>query len=468
MYECTQDTIVAVASPPGHAPRGIVRCSGPDALTLADHVFRSGGGMTPSRSPGFRRLIGLFDLEPKCLIPGQLFLFRAPRSYTREDSFECHVPGAPSVLAMLLERLTGLGARLAQPGEFTARAFLNGGIDLTRAEAVAAAIHARSDAQLRAARHMMTGRFARHIDELIERLAELVALVEADIDFAEEPIEFITPDVLRSRLSELAAELHTLLRHAESTERIDSLPHILLVGRSNAGKSTLINFLSGTDRSICSPVPGTTRDILSATISLGRGQAVLLDAAGVDTDMTGLMRDAAVATSNAAGRVSLICLVVDGAAMFDDSVLRIGDATNRTPRVTVANKIDLLDSAVLDQLRQRLEKRARGAVCLVSAVTGAGIDELRRVLADALDLHDADLTRDAVLLTARQRDAVQSALHAVDRALHESADLAETIDRADILAFELRDALDALAAIVGSVTTDDLLGRVFASFCIGK
>lgn len=468
MYLDSCDTIVAIASPSGHAPRGIVRCSGSEALAFVARVFRSHDGTVPTASPGFRSLTGVFELEPDCHVPGHLYLFRAPRSYTREDSFECHVPGAPPLLAMLLERLTGLGARPALPGEFTARAFLNGAMDLTRAEAVAVTINARSDAQLRAARSMMTGRFAQRIGEWIERLAELVALVEADIDFAEEPIEFITPDVLRDRTAELACELRSFLRHADSTERIDVLPRVLLVGRSNAGKSSLMNRLSGMDRSICSPLSGTTRDVLSATIDLDRGQIILLDAAGVDAGASGLLRDAAAATTAAAAGVSLICLVVDLTAPTDESLFHVAEEIASCPRILVGNKTDLLDAPALERQRDRLEHAGHGPVCLVSAATGAGIDELRRRLADALDLHHADIARDAVFLTARQHDAVRAALDSIGRARHEAADLAETIDRADVLAFELREGLDALASISGGVTTEELLGRVFSSFCIGK
>ena len=480
MFDLLDDTIAAVASPPGHAPRGIVRCSGPEAIGLARQVFTAETGVDLAVVPGFRRLAGSVTLEPRCDVPAELFLFRAPRSYTRQDCVEFHVPGSPSALAMLLDRLVQLGARHAEPGEFTARAFLAGAMDLSQVEAVARTIHARSDAQLRAAQRAMTGQLANRIDGVVEQLAELVALVEADIDFAEEPIEFIKPAQLKERLTTLQKNLGDLVARTASDERINVLPHILLVGRSNAGKSTLMNRLTGLDRAICSPVAGTTRDLLSAPIRLGRGEAVLLDAAGVDPNMEDLMAAAGAATSETAGHVDLLCVVVDLSREPDDSVFEPAGGAPRfgLPRagawgseryVVVGNKIDLLDAGTIRRRRRAwLEKISRGPVCLTSAMCGDGLDQCRRLLADALALPDTCMGHDMLVVTVRQHEALASSLAAIQRCISEASEIGETIDRADILAFELREALEALGSVVGSVTTEDLLSRVFASFCIGK
>jgi tRNA modification GTPase len=369
---------------------------------------------------------------------------------------------------MLLDRLVQLGARHAQAGEFTARALMAGAMDLTQVEAVAGAIHARSDAQLRAARRMASGQLADRIEAATERLGELVALVEADIDFAEEPIDFITPAQLGESLSTLRDELAELARDATSSERIDVLPQILLIGRSNAGKSTLMNRLSGMDRAICSPVAGTTRDLLSAPIRLGRGEAVLLDAAGVDPNMEDLMADAGATTSQTAGHVDLLCVVVDLSREPDDSVLEFGNGSPKVPYVVVGNKIDLLDAETIGRRRAWLEKISRGPVCLTSATCGDGLDQCRQLLADALALPDTLVGGDVLVVTVRQREALETSLERIECCISEASEIGETIDRAEIFAFELREALEALGSVVGSVTTEDLLSRVFASFCIGK
>ncbi len=468
MFDLIDDTIVAIASPAGHAARGIVRCSGTDVISIAGSVFTPEPACDVGSLPGFRRIVGFVELEPGCSIPAELYLFRAPRSYTRQDSVEFHVPGSPALLTMLIERIVERGARTAQPGEFTARAFMNGAMDLTRAEAVASVIMARSDAQLRAARRMMDGALAEETERILEQTAELVALVEADIDFAEEPIEFITPAALSDRIGGTLKALQRLLAGTESAERIDPLPRILLVGRSNAGKSTLMNRLSGLDRAICSPLPGTTRDVLTAPVTLDHQEAILLDAAGIDLAAEDLARQAGAATIAAATKVDTLAVVVDLSAPRDDSVFALAAVAPGVPCVVLGNKTDKLEPDDVASGVAWLEQANKGPVCVISAKTGQGVDACRRLLARALALPQTALGADVTIVTARQRAALETARDALLRAAAESAEIAETIDRADVIAFELREALEALGSIAGSVTTEDLLGRVFASFCIGK
>jgi tRNA modification GTPase len=471
MFKGIDDTIVAVSSPPGWAARGIVRLSGPEAIPIADGLFTASDGVSLAQRAGFTRVMGTVRLEDGCRVPAEVYLYRAPRSYTRQDCVEVHTIGSPPVLAMVLEAVQSAGARLAEPGEFTARAFLSGAMDLSRAEAVAAAIQARSDTQLRAARKLQEGELSRRIVAWRERLAGLLGLVEADIDFAEEPIEFITPAALRGQLSELAREIEDLQHQAESTERFEVLPTILLVGRPNAGKSCLMTALSGLDRAICSAVAGTTRDILSAPIKLGSIEAMLLDAAGLHDDADELIRQAQQRVLSTAEHVDLLCLVVDLAEEPDEAAFHCLRSVRATPCVLAANKIDLLDHAESERRAARLVGTAPPSVkgvYPVSALWGTGLDSLRQVMAEQLGDRD-DLAEDkAIALSARHRRALQTAGAALARAVSEAKAIGATIDRADVLAFELREALDALGEIIGEVTTDDLLGTVFANFCIGK
>ena len=467
MYCVTDDTIVAVASSPGYAPRGIVRLSGPRAVEIVEGLFEATDRTPLSVRPGFCFVTGMVRLEGAGRLPAEVYLFRAPRSYTRQDCVEIHTIGSPAVLAMVIEAALSAGARPAQPGEFTARAFVAGAMDLSQAEAVAVAINARGDAQLRAARKMREGEVARRVIEWRDALAELTALVEAGIDFAEEPVEFITPDVLRLRLSELADRMETLRANAASAERFDVLPAVLLLGRPNVGKSSLLNALSGLDRAICSAVAGTTRDILSAPIRVGAIEAMLLDAAGLHDDADELMREAQRLALSAAEHVDLLCLVVDLTEPPDASAFDCLRSTPATPCVLAANKIDQVDDTTRDRRIALLAESAPpnvAAFCLVSARTGAGLDGLRGAIAQHLDDRD-DLGEDkAVVLSIRQRACLENAAAAVQRAIGEAG----TTDRADLLALELREALDALGELTGEVTTEDLLGTIFASFCIGK
>ncbi len=468
MFDILDDTIVAVSSPPGHGARGIVRISGPEAITIAAALFIDDAPTPLRERKGFRRYAGEVRIDGDATIPAELYLFRAPRSYTRQDLVEFHTIGTPPVLAMLLERTLAQGARGAEPGEFTARAFFNGAMSLDQAEAVAALIRARSDAQLRSARHLRDQPLAHQAEEWMRQLAELVALVEADIDFAEEPIEFITPAQLRDKLSSLRAELDVLIRGADSVERFDVLPTVLLIGPVNAGKSSLLNVLSGMDRAICSAVEGTTRDILTAPVALPGMDCLVADGAGLTYTDDELIQLAQSMTRETAARVDLLCLVIDISTQPGSEALEILRHHPEQPAVIAANKSDLVEASVCRERLTRLRRADLGPIIATSARTSTGIDALKSAIQAGLGDDRAGGEDRAVLLSTRQRSAIRSASAALERAGEQARHIDETIDRADIIAFELREALDALGVICGRVTTEDLLAQVFGQFCIGK
>ena len=468
MYDVLDDTIAAVSSPPGVGMRGIVRLSGPDAVAIAAALFIDDDTTPPADRRPFRRYRGEAHLAEDVSVPAELYLFRAPRSYTRQDLVEIHTVGTPPILAMLLERVIAGGARSAEPGEFTARAFLNGAMTLDQAEAVSAVIRARSDAQLRHAHRLGVQPATAQTEEWMRRLAELVVLVEAGLDFSEEPIEFITPVALRERLTALRRELVALIHAGDAAERLEVLPTVLLLGPTNAGKSSLMNALSGTDRAICSAVGGTTRDILTAPVALPGLDALLLDGAGMthtDDELIQLAQEMARAE---AARVDLLCLVVDLSTADGGDALATLRHYPARPAVIVANKADLAGAAERARRVDLLRQAVLGPVILTSAVTGEGINELRRAIAEQLSSHRQSGEEHAVTLSARRCHAVTAARDALDRAIAEMGVAGALLERADIVAFELREALDALGLICGKITTDDLLAMVFADFCIGK
>lgn len=473
MLDRLRETVVAISSAPGAGPVGLVRLSGPRAVAIAEHLVA--GAASWGKMVGSRRVAGEVCLDERARLPAAFYVFRAPHSYTREDLVEVHTVGSPVALEMVRKACLDYGAIPAEPGEFTARAFFNGAMDLAQAEAVASIIRAQSDTQLRASRRMMDGLLATKLSSLRDRLGELLALVEADIDFAEEPIDFITPHELHERLAAIAAEIETMRRQSPAAERVEQLPRILLLGPPNAGKSSLMNRLSGTRRAICAAVAGTTRDLLSAPIKLERGEAILLDSAGVDESEDHIIAQARELTLSEAERVDLVCLVLDATEVANgaapQNLVRFAERVQLLdlPVVVVAaNKIDLLSSESRSLALAVIQSLRRGRTLAVSARSGEGFDALRRCFTDVLGSSETTAQSEGILLTERQ----QSAMHSTSESLHRAAALAAsvgaTIDCADLLAFELREALDHLGAVTGAVTTEDLLTHVFANFCIGK
>jgi len=486
-------TIVAVSSAPGRGGIGIVRLTGPEAFRIGDRLARTSNGVPLRDVAGSTRTTGEVVIDDDVSFPADFYVFRGPHSYTRQDLVEIHTVGAPVIVEMVRGLCVARGALPAGPGEFTARAFVAGAMDLTTAEGVAAVIRARNDAQLRAARRLMDGSLVQRIRRTRDELAELLALVEADIDFAEEPIEFITPAQLRERLRTVAGDLTALASSAASIERLEELPRVLLLGRPNAGKSTLMNRLSGTQRSISADAAGTTRDVLSAEVRSAASAFLLLDAAGVDREAFDAIAVAGQTKALAeAQHADLICVVLDASKPNElDARELIGDLDEN--RVVVAlNKCDLvtpslrapdntplphqsggqseggLPGALGESILDNVRRTWSGPVVPISAILGTGLDELVSFFAERLEGAIATATGEGAVLTERQRGAIREAVAAIRRADEVSRTARETIDCADVLAFELREALDALGAVTGEITTEDLLGQVFARFCIGK
>jgi tRNA modification GTPase len=471
MFNLLDDTIAAISSAIGHSPRGIVRLCGGDAVRIAEELFRPDEGPRLGDRPGHSCCLGRLRLlppDPAPSVPGEAYLFRAPRSYTQQDIVELHTLGSPPVLSMVLQYCFAHGARLAEPGEFTARAYFSGQLDLSEVEGVATLIHAQSDAQLRAGERLLHGRLSARAADLQDRLSDVLAMVEADIDFAEEPIDFITPPELRRRLTDIVGDIHNLLTSSLSSERIETLPRLMLLGPANVGKSSLLNRLSGLDRAICSPLPGTTRDVLTAPLEMPHGEAILVDGAGLGNTETFIDRLADSAVREAARQADLILFVVDASERPIRPHFELLDDLPPRPLLVLANKIDLIDPAERDARLGRIDPPREASVLAVSARTGAGCDKLIAAIEQVVHTEGVDPAAELITLNSRHRHALTGAAEAVGRAVALTADLTDTLDAAELIALELRQAGDDLGQIVGQIVTDELLGRVFENFCIGK
>ena len=456
------DTIVATSSPAGRSPRAIVRLSGPDAVRIASGAFESDPPL--DRVPTYHSVDGVIALEAERIrCPAAAYLMLAPRSYTREDVVEFHTFGSPPLLGALVDALTAAGARPAEPGEFTRRAFLHGRIDLTQAEAVQAVIQARSQAELRVSQAQLAGAFRQDIETLRSDLAEWLAQVEASIDFVDQDLELMDPGDVLERLGRLTAAVESLAAAEPAAPPKDGVA-TAICGPPNAGKSSLLNALAGHDRAIVTPVPGTTRDTVEHPVEVGGVMFRLVDTAGVRATDHDVEAQAVERANAAAGSADLILIVIDGSRLLASGADAVWDRLAALPgaaAIVVINKSDLPQRLSPGDER-RLARR--GPIVAVSARRGDGLDDLRSAMARAVRSDAVVQSAHGFWLAARHRAALRRAAEALTRARSAlSEDLGPEFAAADLHA-----ALSALGDIVGETTPGDILDRIFSQFCIGK
>jgi tRNA modification GTPase len=438
----TKDTIVALATPAGRGGLGVVRVSGPDVPALAAAVI---GELPPPRVATLRRFRGA---DGEALDTGLVLFFPAPHSFTGESILELHGHGGPVVLGLLVERFVALGARRARPGEFTERAFLNDKLDLAQAEAIADLIDAGSAQAARAALRSLDGAFSVAVQGLTDGVTGLRLFVEAAIDFPDEEVEFLADGKVAARLEALRTDLQTLTQRAAEGARLRDGLTLVIAGAPNAGKSSLLNALAGHAAAIVTPIPGTTRDVLRERLDLDGVPLHLVDTAGLRLTDDPIEQEGVRRARVELARADAVLLVVDSTAPPVDlrSELPAG-----VPVIEVRNKIDLPGAA---------RGTAPGAVHL-SALTGEGLDGLRAALRELF--HLGATGEDAISARQRHLEALARAATHLENAASRLA-----AGQGELVAEELRLTQQALGEITGEVTPDDLLGRIFASFCIGK
>jgi len=454
------DTIVALASAAGGSYEGIIRLSGPDVVEVLRGLFEEDSGKSGLDSKRPITLNGRLRVtsewrEEDVYLPALVYLWPTARSYTRQPLAEIYLPGSPPLLDLAIRATCGCGARLARPGEFTLRAFLARRLDLTQAEAVRGVIEARDATSLQAALTQLAGGLSHPLAALRNQLLDLLAHLEAGLDFVDEDIEFISRTELQQQVAAAARSVQDIAEQLQSRNEVSSsAPRVVLIGEPNAGKSSLLNALAGTAAAIVSPVAGTTRDYLVKLVTIGNQQFQLIDTAGVEESADDAIAAAAQTQGGSQHRgadLQLLCIdVSQPLSKWSRSQLT---ASSPYPRIVVATKGD--------QPRQ-VPFELPSPALLTSAVTGSGLDELGLAITQSL----AQFPSEAPLATTAIR--CTASLQAAATALSAAADLAMNQASDEWIAAELRLALDELGQVIGAVYTDDILDRVFSRFCIGK
>jgi len=447
------DLIAAIATPAGRGGIGVIRVSGADVSTIIN-------GMLDGRAPRPRSatLTRFLGARGEALDEGMALLFPAPASYTGETVLELHAHGGPAVLALLLKRCLELGARIAEPGEFTKRAFLNDKMDLAQAEAVADLIDAATTTAARAAARSLSGEFSHEVQGIVDALVELRMFTEATLDFPDEDIEFVSAAGVRGKVSALRECLAAFILRARQGSLLREGLNVVIIGAPNVGKSSLLNRLVGDDVAIVTPIAGTTRDSIRSSIEIRGIPLHVIDTAGLRHSADEVEKIGIERTWAAIDRADLALVIADarGPEAFGAEAFT-ARLRPTLPRIAVRNKIDLTGEAPK-------HTTADGRITVwLSAKTGSGIGLLQDAILDLAGAHE-DM-EGTFLARERHLEALTKALGHVDQAV---AHLEATAPPLELFAEELREAQNALSSIAGKFTADDLLGEIFSRFCIGK
>jgi tRNA modification GTPase len=478
-----EDTICAVATPAGEGGIGVVRISGPGALVVAEKVVRLRSNQSLGAAPS--HTLHLADILSPRISSGStesvryetrltdqsidealVVFMKGPRSFTAEDVVEIHCHGSGVVLGRVCEACISAGARLAAPGEFTKRAFLNGRLDLSQAEAVLDTIKAKSQAGLKIAQRHLRGELGRQVDRMRARLLGLLAHVEAGIDFVDEDIAFIGREELITSLLETLDEIEKMLATAETGRVLREGARVVIVGRPNVGKSSLLNSLLREDRAIVTEIPGTTRDVIEESVIWDGLAITLVDTAGLRETTDVVEQEGIKRTRSAQENGDMVLHVLDAAEL---NLNGLGEFVRPADRrqdqdMVVINKCDLVDTMSQKRLAGWVEERTGCSVQPISVQTGAGLEELKEAMRSRLSQVSLESNEGVVITNVRHRLALERAGVSVREAL----DATRRGIEPEFVAVDLRGAGDALGEITGVITSDDILDRIFSEFCIGK
>lgn len=463
------DTIAAISTPLGEGGIGIVRLTGKDAIKIADRLFHSSKGKTLFDSASHRIIHGFIKDSSTGETVDEVLVsvMRSPNTYTREDIVEINCHGGMSPLREALGLAVKHGARLAEPGEFTKRAFLNGRLDLSEAEAVLDLIRAKTDESRRIALEQLRGRLSEKILNLREQITKICVFIEACIDFPEEDIELASRKEIIESAEKILKELASLLKSYNEGRFFREGLAAAIVGKPNVGKSSLLNALLQKDRAIVTDTPGTTRDTIEEYLNINGLPLRIIDTAGIRESHDMAEKEGVKRSIRAMEDADLVIAVIDGSEPLKDEDIEVLGKTKGKNTIIVINKSDLISSE--EQKSRRAEVNSAlssysSRVINISAAKGDGIEELKETIFQSSVKNWEEQKEGVIVTNLRHKIAIQSAYDSLKNVIK----AIETDKPLEIIAIEFRDALDRLGEIVGAVTTDDILNRIFSDFCIGK
>ncbi len=449
----TEDTIAALATPAGAGAISVIRISGTKCFEVAGKVFKGKVNLADAKSHTIHYGT-LMGSDGEIVDDVLVSVFRAPHSYTGEDSVEISSHGSPYIVKRILELLIDTGARSAQPGEFTQRAFLNGRIDLAQAEAVADIINARTEASLRGARNQIDGLLSDKVNSLKEALVNVSSLMELELDFAEEDIQFVNHEEAVKRVESIISEISDLLRTYSFGKILRDGIHVAIIGRPNVGKSSLLNYLIKDSRAIVSEIPGTTRDVITEDFSYGGILFKLFDTAGIRESADAIEQEGIARSRAALKSADIAVFLFDSFSGFDDELYK--EAVNilgRSKILLAQNKIDISE-----------EDREHKPDIMISAKKGDGILEMLDILKERSYASNSYTESTAVITNMRHYKALEEARGYLQNAKGSLKDKMS----GEFVSTDLRNAINSLGEIIGLVTSDDILNNIFSKFCIGK
>ena len=454
-----EDTIAAIATAAGEAGLSVIRISGPAACEIADRCFKSLGphSKQPSEAATHTIHYGHIVHKGRQIDEVLLTVLRAPRTFTKEDVVEISCHGGLVPTKLVLDTVLSQGARLAEPGEFTKRAFLNGRIDLTQAEAVADVIHSKTDLALQAANKQLAGSLSKKIDTLREDMINVLAHVEAHIDFPDEDIAPDTKTALIGKLQRAIKWMETLLASAPEGQILRNGVRTAIIGQPNAGKSSLLNCLLGRDRAIVSEIAGTTRDTIEETANIRGIPIVFIDTAGLRESSDDIEQEGIRRSQESLSQADLILHVIDASQGLSEYEIPILDRHPQKARLIVLNKTDLPSKVTLPPAH-------REDAIPISCETGVGLEQLKDRIKEVVWSGHVDGEMRDVMINSRHQEALLRAKSATQTTLQAIQDDMTL----ELVALDMRIAVNAIGEIVGKTSTDDLLDKIFSEFCLGK